>query len=77
MLQLISADDSWFGPVVEVYDDQIYLGLIAFHFDHTKPAYYFVSADGKQMWYLCYREEERIAIRRFERRYYAARRDFG
>lgn len=71
-LQMITADDDWFGPVVEVYEDAVHLGTIAYHFDHTSPAYYFVSSDKRTQRYLCFQEDEDIAVARFKRRYYAA-----
>lgn len=74
---MIGAEDDWFGPVVEVYEDTEHLGTIAFHFDHTSPAYFFLSSDKRTTRYLCWQEDEEIAVARFKRRYYAALRREG
>lgn len=76
-LYLFNADDEWFGPVVEVYEDTEHLGTIAYHFDRSSPAYYFVSRDGREERFLCWQDDEDLAVKRFERRYYAARRRMG
>ena len=77
-LHLFNVEDEWLGPIVEAYDGTVYLGRIAYRFDAQSPAYYYEPAESSaRAQFLCWQEDEGLAVNRFKRRYYAARRRTG